>query len=250
MSDVVKHNYNSNSLYVSDLDALKVADRFSVVEEGRQVLIDRLPTPEERKLLKRREDDLKRALRPISYASEDQKRVAQMLATMFAGYPTMRNTNPQDTIAAYVVHLKDLPLFAIKETCEAVIKNKVKHFATDLPPPANLLYEDAEYRASKVHMEQLRFSRILQATELLQPVISEAERERVNLAIEAWRASSAKAFQGEVEERERRIDRTLQHFADRNDDKIAEDYRRHGEEPQKSGDVLISRSLRDNLKNL
>ena len=244
MNEIIKH-----STSLPDVTALKVADNFSITEEGGRVLINRFPTPTEYQLLKQRENDLRRALRPITYASEDQRRAAQALAVMFAGYPAMRNVNAKDNIAAYALHLKDLPLFAILETCEAVTKNKVKHFATDLPPPANILYADAEARANKLNAELVRYSRILNAKQLEQPVVSESERERINRAIEEWRATSAKAFDPYAEEREQRIERTKQYIADRNTQQILDDYAQRGEEPQRAGDLVVSAELRDMLKN-
>lgn len=151
----------------------KLADdlvgNFKVIEDSGEKMLVRLPTAQERERLQARREQLVRVLRPISMAVEDKRTAARALASLFAGYPSLRNASAEDMLTAYIAHLQDLPLFAIQRACDDVIHRRIKGLDPDWPPASPRIYEVAERYASRVYLEKLPFDHALSIRLALPP---------------------------------------------------------------------------------
>jgi hypothetical protein len=168
----------------SAADALRLAESFQIEVEGfgKPALLDRLPTPDERRLLQARNADLRSQLRPANLAVADQERGRGALSLMFGGYPSMRGQTPREKnalIDTYWGHLQSLPAFAIIRACDDVIHNRVADLDPDWPPTTPRIVKQAQGYVAKAAAEQMRLEHILSAQKAMVPLMDQAARDRV-----------------------------------------------------------------------
>ncbi len=206
-------------------------------------------TRPEKAALGGRADELKLALRPISQASEEMRRAAEALAQLFLGFPSMRNVDAQAMITAYVQHMSDMPLFAVRAACDDVVKGKVKGLDPDWPPTSVRLVEIAEKHSRPLIEESIRISKTLTGKQTVVEVSPE-ERARVGEKLKVMAQDMTKATGKEASDQAKA---TLAKMASDNQEKILAEYRRLGIEPSYADPartMLVSPSLRKLLGGL
>jgi hypothetical protein len=225
-----------------DVEAEQLVASFKFSELDGHRYIDRLPTAPERSKLQRRLQDIARTLRPIEGTMTDLDAAARALGTMFNSMPSMRNANATDTINAFLLHLKEFPLFALERACHDVASNKVKGLDPDFPPTSARIAEVAQNYTSQAAVEKLRYERVTGATKknLLPPPVSEEDAEKMRGLLSGLAAQmQAKTDALLSEEQEARKRRTLE----ANQREIERAYAARGEEPKRFGTILISPQL-------
>lgn len=163
-----------------DRDTADLIARFQnrLDREGHTWFLPALPTASERRQIETRRADVRRGLRPISMAHADKDRAALAITAMLTAWIHTGRADPKSTVAAYVMHLLDLPLFAIEKACQDVARGYVDGLSPDFPPSAPRLHQLAMEACEKLSTEALAIDRILVAE--LRVEISEDERARVS----------------------------------------------------------------------
>jgi hypothetical protein len=231
-----------------DEEAERVVDMFNVFEDAGEKMLERLPTSAERSTMQRRSQALHGRLRPVSGTMTDKEAAVRALSSMFGGFPSLRNADTQGMIAAYMLDLQELPLFAIEAACVDVRKGRIVGLDKDWPPSAARVFEAAERHATKVYGEKLKFDRVLAITKVVPPPLSpEAAAEMAGKlksvagGIEARDLAEREAVEKVVTER------TLRE----NQRQIVDAWRARGQPPIYAGPgVLVSPYLIDKLKGV
>lgn len=146
--------------------AREALDRFSITKEGREIIINRYPTSEEREVLTRHRERIDVMLRPTSYQSTDGDKLTSMLSLLFSGYAQLAKMDRSEAstfTAGYVQHLQHLPLFALARACEDISRNRVPGLNKDHPPAAPRIGHIAEDYVAKAAAERRRCIDVLHA---------------------------------------------------------------------------------------
>jgi hypothetical protein len=211
-------------------------------DDGKPVALRRGLTREEKAALQARVRELMMVLRPISQVSEEMKRAAEALAQMFLGFPSMRNVDAKAMITAYVQHMSDLPLYAIRAACDDVVKARVKGLDPDWPPTSVRLVEIAQSHTSGPIGESITIGKAL-AGKVHERETTPQEKERIRLGLQRM----SKDLQEKADqERIDRVAKTQQAVSDGTRAKILLEYRRLGIEPvyaDKEKTILLSPAL-------
>jgi len=130
---------------------------------GEQILRGQLPTVEQRRSMQVRFDDTARALRPVRMSEQDKRTAGAAIASMLTAWIYSGKGDPRDTIAGYVTHLSDLPLFAIEDACRKVAKGYVDGLSPDFPPSAARLHQLAIDACAALKKEMAEIHEVLTA---------------------------------------------------------------------------------------
>lgn len=149
--------------------------------------IAELPSPAERRILVDRCHEVHSINAPIleSVAARDAAR--REVAAFLAGWPNLKG-DPQQITNAYVAHMSDLPLFAVKLAIRDFRQTSVADWDPKFVPSAPQIYAVAKDHAAKTRAEEHRLRRILTAklSDGARPNISPEERARVAEAVSAF----------------------------------------------------------------
>jgi len=227
-----------------DKDMADLAASFQIAQgDSGEVMLDRLPNADEKRFLKRRQDELARVLRPISYAETDKDKAARMIALMFGGFPSLKNADAEMMVANYMMHLQELPLFALERACTAINRHQVKGLDSDWPPTSPRIYEIADGYLRSVVEEKLRYDKVLTTTKLIPPPVDE-KKAKVMAKKLTWLRDSIDddglIEKIKAEDGARRIAHS--------DEIIRRMWKGRGEEPVTSGGMLVSPSLLESLR--
>jgi len=229
-----------------DDEAMRVVEKFNVFEDNGESMLTRLPTSVERSIMQRRAQALNGQLRPVSLTMTDKDAAVRALSSMFAGFPSLRNADAQGMIAAYLLDLQELPLFAVEAACADVRKGRIAGLDKDWPPTSPRVYEAAQRHAAKVYGEKLKFDRVLAITKVVPPPMTEAETKEMHGKLKKLSASVEDKFEAEnAAMMERATKRTLG-----NTQKLILDaWRARGQEPVYAAPgIMVSPFLIDRLK--
>jgi len=137
-------------------------------------------TTTERKYLHMRQRDLFAMLRGLNL--EERKHAAKAIAAMFLGFPNLRTSDNQATVAAYIMALEAFPLFAIIEACMDVSQRRVSDISPDFAPSAPRLCELATRHLVPLRGELALIEKTITAKYEQEPVPPE-ERERIKVKL-------------------------------------------------------------------
>jgi hypothetical protein len=144
--------------YVLDRDCIRLSRelrRGTVNDEGKR-LLTRLPTEQERGLLRDRLNYLHAALMPVQAVE-----CANEIARLLAGYLSAKSPDPQMTIAQYIHQLRDLPLWAIRRACEPGACSHLDGYNPAFAPSAEQLSMVAKAEFAKAQRERVELEEIL-----------------------------------------------------------------------------------------
>lgn len=244
-----------------DFEVLRLAQSFTVVLDGVEIHLDRLPTMTERERMAKRQNEIAAVVRPISESRLDRDAAQQALADMLMSYSIVRtDPNNAKVVATYVHHLMPCSLFAVRRACDDIKGGRV--FDTDprtgnrtpldpdFPPSTIRVRRIAEKHEAEIYAEKIVFDRVLRARKTLPPPVSEAERARVihkfnALGDRLGGTLSRPLTEQETESRQKELDQR----ARQRDEQVLSEYRAAGiDEPVRSnGGMMISLSLALNL---
>lgn len=143
-------------------------------------------TPADRDVMRRRLEKLNTALRSASMSMTERDRVATAVATMLTGWMNVSRQDPRETVAGYVVHLQDLPAFAVEQACHDAVRGHVDGLNPDFPPSAPRLHQLAEEACAAMRGEAAGIREVLSAK--LERLPTEAERARIGAGFAELRA--------------------------------------------------------------
>jgi hypothetical protein len=144
--------------YSLDRDCIGLSrelQRGTVNDEGKR-LLTRLPTEQERGLLRGRLNYLHAALMPAQAAE-----CATEIARLLAGYLSAKSPDPQMTIAQYVHQLRDLPLWAIRRATEPEACSHLDGYNPAFAPSAEQLCIVAKGQLAQAQREWVELGEIL-----------------------------------------------------------------------------------------
>lgn len=199
-----------------------------------------LPTPEQRQRLVTRQSEVRQALRPISLSDADRQKAAIAITAMLTAWIHTGKADPKSTVAAYVMHMQDVPLFAIEKACADVARGYVEGVSPDFPPSAARLHQLAIDACEALAREEANIKKILSAKLAYTPSPEERERvkEKFRLLAEALKGMPADP---ETEQRKEEGARRIKEATERA--KLRE-YEALGVEPVYAADgFLLSPSL-------
>lgn len=133
----------------------------------------KIPDAGERAQLESRAAFLRRNVVPARESEKDRRRMGAAIAALFAGYPSQRNTNPQDIVAVYVSQLQDLPVWAVERACRSVIRGHAEGVSLDFAPSVARLYQLAK---GEIGIAQAEAHTIMAALSL---VLAEVPRQSI-----------------------------------------------------------------------
>jgi hypothetical protein len=226
-----------------DKDMADLVGSFQIAEANGEPMLDRVPNREEKRFLVQRQDQLARVLRPISYADTDKDKAARMLALMFGGFPSLKNADAEGMVATYMLHLQELPLFALEKACNDINKNRVKGLDGDWPPTSPRVFEIAEKHLRSVVEEKIRYDKVLTIKKLIPPPVDEKKAKVMAEKLTGLRDSiDDDGLLEQIKEQDgvRRVAHS--------NEIIRRMWKGQGEEPLQSGGMLISPSLLESLK--
>lgn len=238
---------------VPDAEVLALARSFLAVEEYGEMRLDRMPTTLEREQLSKRSSQIAVALEPLQSRGADAIEAKKVLADLFMGYGVMRAMDDEafrKTVAAYVYHLRDVPLFALRAAVDDFQNHRVYDVdrKTGVRTSVGLDHAPASYRiktvcekhAAKLYAEQIEFDRVLRARKTLPPAIPAEERARVGEALRQFAKDfRASVTEDEAEENRRRVERQQEQMR-REEAAMLAEYERLGIPPVRIGGVIAS----------
>lgn len=160
---------------LSDLLA-SYRNRIEIVH-GCPVLRGGMVAADHRHAMQIRYDANARALRPVHMSEQDKRSAGAAIASMLSAWIYSGKGDPRDTVAGYVTHLSDLPLFAIEDSCQQVAKGYVDGLSPDFPPSAARLHQLALDACALLKKEMVEIHEVLTAKAHHEP--TEQERERI-----------------------------------------------------------------------
>lgn len=143
-------------------------------------------TPADRSVMRRRLEKLNGALRPATMSTSERDRIASAVASMLTGWMNVSRQDPRETVAGYVVHLQDLPAFAVEQACYDAAKGHVEGLNPDFPPSAPRLHQLAEEACAAMRAEAAGIREVLAAK--LERIPTEEERARIGAGFAELRA--------------------------------------------------------------
>lgn len=167
-----------------------IIDRYEVLicwrpEGGGPVEAHKIPQGEERRVLEARARELRSSLRPLSMAVAERDKAVGLIARMFAGYPSQKNSDARATVATYVLELGSAPLWALEAVCEKIRKGQIADLNPDFPPSTVRLNQLIALETGYVMAEEAKINTLLQAKLAVQRR-SEQESKRAFDAATAW----------------------------------------------------------------
>lgn len=160
----------------------------SIEREGGHDVLPSLPAPQVRARMRERQLTLRSVLRPISLASEEQKRARDAIAGLLGGYLNIRTDNPAAIAAGYTAHLGEQPLFAILAACDDFRHHRVVdyvndegkevYFTLDHAPSAFRLLDQVKKRAADAQSEHFQINRVLAITKIKPRALMTEDEER------------------------------------------------------------------------
>lgn len=153
---------------------------------GADVVLRLEVTPADRDVMRLRLEKLNAALRPASMSTSERDRIATAVATMLTGWMNVSRQDPRETVAGYVVHLQDLPAFAVEQACQDAARGHVDGLNPDFPPSAPRLHQLAEEVCAAMRAESGGIREVLSAK--LERTPTEEERARIGAGFAALRA--------------------------------------------------------------
>lgn len=121
----------------------------------------KIPDAGERAQLESRAAFLRLNVVPARESEKDRRRMGAALASLFAGYPSQRNTNSENVVTTYVSHLQDLPVWAVERACRSVISGNVEGISLDFAPSVARLYQVAKGEVGKIQAEERQIQAVL-----------------------------------------------------------------------------------------
>jgi hypothetical protein len=143
---------------------------------GQAVLRGGLPTAEHTRSMRVRFDATGRALRPVRMNDQDKRTAGSAIASMLTAWIYSGKGDPRDTIAGYITHLSDMPLFAIEDACRKVAKGYVDGLSPDFPPSAARLHQLAMDACAELKKEMADLHEVLTAKAHHEPTDEERSR--------------------------------------------------------------------------
>lgn len=137
---------------------------------------------EHKRSMQVRFDETSRALRPVRMSDQDKRTAGAAIASMLTAWIYSGKGDSRETIAGYVTHLSDLPLFAIEDACRKVAKGYVDGLSPDFPPSAARLHQLAMEACAALKKEMAEIHEVLTAKAHVEP--TEAERDRIALGFQ------------------------------------------------------------------
>lgn len=211
-------------------------------DDGSPLELRRELADTERGKLQLRARDLHSAMRPINSATEDKRRLAQALAAMFLGFPSMRNSDNQATVSAYIMAMEGFPLFAGLAACDDIMKRRVPDLDPDFPPTAPRMCDIAAKHTNPAVGERLMIERTL-AGKTREMRLSPEERDRVGRGLR----QVADAMNADLEiERQERKRQNVENRTAESQQAILAEYARRGLAPvyaDRDKTILLSLEL-------
>lgn len=146
--------------------------------------LEQLPTTEQRRGIVERQSSINRTLQAASMSDADKTRIARAVAQALAGWVNAKSSNPEASVAGYVLHLQDLPAFAVEKACERVGRGQVEGLSPDFPPSAARLHQLAKEEIEALTTEAITIARVLRAK--LQPPRKPEDDARLRALTTAW----------------------------------------------------------------
>lgn len=170
---------------VDDLHVRRVLGSFQIEEVsfGKPVVLNRLPSANERVLLQERSAKIKTMLRPALMATEELKNARRALGLLFGGYTSLRNSDVDELLDAYLWVLQKYPLFAILEACQDVVDNRVKGLDPKFAPNSAQMSVFAANHTSRLASEQIKIDKILRAKSTFRPADAPGAKDRVRASL-------------------------------------------------------------------
>lgn len=215
----------------------------ALIEDGRDVFLPRLPSTGERLALQRRQDELSRALRPAAESMTDCDRIAAAVTLLLSTYFSAKSDDPKGTVAAFVVILRDLPVWAVEDACLKIGRGLAPHIKREFPPSAASIHDFAADLMANVVRETVKISQVLRAVaspERREP--TPEEKARVQASLDGFRTKMAAAI-GDGRSPAARQEREAKARA-AGEARIEREYRAAGLEPLRAEGIgLISLGL-------
>ena len=238
-----------------DVEALRLAEGFRAQEQDGQMVLARMPTPDEKETLARRTAEIAIVLEPVGSDRMRQAEASEIIAGLLVGYGYARGDKAAaQTVAVYVKHLDMLPVFAIRAACEDVKAGRVydidartgnrKPISPDKEPSTVRLRQVAEKHVDALLAEKWKFDRVLRAKRALPPPLDEAGRVRMAAKLIGLKEDLQAADAEEDLEREAAAARLAERQNASRDDMILAEYKQLGIEPiYAANGILVSPSL-------
>lgn len=239
--------------------ATELLQTFTVWDEGRDVIAARLPSAAERRVLASRLETLDRGLRAFWDDAGDKRAVRDALVLFFNGYPSLRNADAPAMVTAYMVDLKSLPAYAVRQALDDIKHGRVRDvdhrsgreipLDPDWPPSSPRVYDVAVKIIRAPVGEQVKIRKLF-AAKPARAELSSEERATAGAKIRAMADAAKRQFavpdaatlalnrQAEERREEAQRRREAQLAAD-----YLDEYAELGVEPVKIGGVMISPEL-------
>lgn len=215
-----------------------LVNSFTVMVD-KEMLVSRLPDKGEREALQRRRGDLVTALRPCGMSITDKEKAQQALGLMFGGFTSLRKSDCEELVIAYLLHLDTLPLFAVIRACEAVPKCLLPNYDKAFPPTSPQLYSYAAKLVEHHRIELHQIENILTARKTIRPVDAPGAAERIAASLADFHARCPSIGTLTADERATITARQIE----QNKSAILADYQRLGLEPVYAGGLLMTPTL-------
>lgn len=118
-------------------------------------------------------------------AVAERDKAVSIIARMFAGYPSQKNSDARATVATYVLELGGAPLWALETVCEKVRTGQFSDLNPDFPPSTVRLNQLIALETGAVMAEQARIKTLLEAKPSVERR-SEEESARAFESASAW----------------------------------------------------------------
>lgn len=207
-------------------------------------MLPELPPTAHKVLLSAESSLIFETLKPVSYSQAGMERCVKLIAAMLGGYPQLASMDAQSKqkmMAAYTAKLSDLPLFAIAEACEAIMKGsdiaKKVEVRPSFAPTDTQVYQIADMICGKYRAAKAQIDRILSINNTIPKPLPPQDRERMAKLMSGLAAQLRAPIDAENSERRQRADSAMR---DMNIQWIMREYRHHGLEPRfdKSGNLI------------
>lgn len=235
-----------------DAEALALALSLDARIDGLNVTVTRMPTTVERQVMAARSEAIGKAIRPM--APSERPAAAAAIAGLLVGYGYARNDpRAAETIATYVAHLADMPLFAVVAACDDVRERRVydtdprtgnrKPLNPDKEPSTIRLGTIAQKHVDRLSAERYAFDKVLLAKKVLPAPPSQEEREHVAGKLKQL-SEDLRAHSAEEDLKVRQRDAARADEKRKGGDRLIRDeYEALGLEPVEQGGLLVSLSM-------
>ena len=197
--------------------------------EGHLFCLERLPTADERKLLIDRYRALDPTVKPIDLADASLQHAGAAIADMFKSWPAFKPESKEQSIGHYVMVMKDLPLFAIREACLCIERGEIEKLSQYAPPPAPFVYQLAKEKSQRIVAQHKMLREILSTkTVRVEYQVTEEQQDRMAKGLAA-RSAEIRAEEERIltELREKLAAESIE--SDRR--RILDEYRHYGVNP-------------------